>query len=176
RRLLFRSKNNVTHKMTLYKMYKGVVLTSVALYIITGLVFIGIMATNLFHKVNTGNQTEVTATVLDSEDEINRIVYRGIKYNTYELLLAYQDEEGEEHLTKKAMSSTTYKKYDSEDTLPLTYRNNNVYDTFISIRDSSEMIGSFLTIETTMLGFYIVTLIVIIRVWRKRKRNYQEEG
>lgn len=177
---LFRStkffKNNAAHKRTLYKMYKGVVFTSVALYIITGLVFIGIMATNLFHKINTGNQTEVTATVLDSEDEVNRIVYRGIKYNTYELLLAYQDEEGEEHLTKKAMSSTTYKKYNTEETLPLTYRNNNVYDTFISTRDGSEMIGAFLTIETTMLGFYIVTLIVIIRVWRKRKRNYQEEG
>lgn len=52
------------------------------------------MATNLFHAVNTWNQTEVTPTVLDGEDEINRIPYRAIKYNTYEFVLAYEDKEG----------------------------------------------------------------------------------
>src|SRR5690625_725256 len=148
---LFRStkffKNHVTHKRKFYKIHNSVVLITVALYILTGLVFVGIMATNLFHKFNTGNQIEVTATVLDSEDEVNLIVYKNIKYNTYELLLAYQDEEGEEHLTKKAVSSTSYEKYKSEGSLLLRYRNNNVHDTFIATGDGSEMIGAFLTIE-----------------------------
>src|SRR5699024_8933179 len=81
-------KNNVTHKRTLYKMYKGVVLTSVALYIITVLVFISFMATSCFHKGNTHDEKVVTAVVLDSEDEINRLVYRAINDDTHVLVLA----------------------------------------------------------------------------------------
>lgn len=35
----------------------------------------------------------------------------------------------EEHITNKAVSGATYEKYESEETDPRSYRNNNVYDT-----------------------------------------------
>lgn len=169
-------KDSVSRKNKLHKIFKGVIITLVTFYIITGLVFAGIMTTNLFNEVNKGNQTEVTATVLHSEDEINQLVYRGVKYNTYELILVYQDKEGEEYITKKAVSSTTYKKYESEETIPLRYRNNNVHDTFVGKKDSSEVVSAFLSIETIMIGFYIATVVFIIRTWRKRKRKQQDKG
>lgn len=169
-------KNKVTRKNKLLKMIKGVTLALLYLYFITGLVFIGIVATNLFHKVNKSNQTEVTAIVLDSEDEENLIPYRAIRYSSYELLLAYQDKEGEQHITNRAVSSATYNKYNPGDSIKLRYRNNNVYDTFIVTEDTDEIISPFFSMQTFMLGFYIATVFVIIRAWRKRKRKQLEEG
>src|SRR5699024_5035211 len=69
-------KKRVTRKSKLNKMINGISVTLLAVFIITGLVFIGVVSTNLFYKLNKSNHTEVTATILESEDEVNHIPYR----------------------------------------------------------------------------------------------------
>src|SRR5699024_6095021 len=110
---------NAKRQKIIDKILKGVLKILLGLYIITGLVFTGIMVVNFFHSINSWNQTEVTATVLDGEEERNIIPYRATTYHTYEFFLMYQDKDGEKHITNKDVSNATYDKYESEETLRL---------------------------------------------------------
>ena len=165
---------NAKRQKIIDKILKGVLKTLLGLYIITGVVFTGIMAVNFFHSINSWNQTEVTATVVDGEEERNIIPYRATTYHTYEFFLMYQDKEGEKHITNKDVSNARYDKYESEETLPLSYRNNNVHDTFIANKDIGEFLTPFFRIESMLLVFYFATIVVIIRNWRKKKRKREK--
>jgi len=164
-------KNKMPGKEILLKIIKGATFALFYLFVITGLVLIGIVATNLFHKLNSWNKTEVEAMVLNANDEKHLIPYRAIRYNTYELLLTYQDKEREYHITNRAVSSATYDKYEPGDAITISYRNNNVYDTFIETESADEKIPVFLSIQTFLMVVYIAIVIAIIRGWRKKKRT-----
>src|SRR5699024_5665984 len=144
------------------------------LYNITGVVFTGIMAVNFFHAINSWNQTEVTATEVDGEEERNIIPYRRTTYHRYDVFLRYQYKDRVKHITNKDVSNATYDKYESEETLPLSYRNNNVHDTFIANKDIGEFLTPFFRIESMLLVFYFATIVVIIRNWRKKKRKREK--
>ena len=155
------------------KVFKTSAYAITILYILIGFIFITLTATNIIHKLNKSNQTEVTATVIGNDYE-KTDSFRGGTYTIYELLLQYQDINGDNHTTKKAVTKTTYEKYDIKETVPLLYRNNDVYDTFIVTKGSDEIWGVFFNLYTFFLGFYVISVCVIIRVWRKKKRKQQE--
>ncbi|GIN74194.1 hypothetical protein J14TS2_46690 [Bacillus sp. J14TS2] len=144
------------------------------IYVTTGFVLTVLAATNIFHKINKWNLTEVEATVWGGDYDITRS-YKGASYTTYELLLHYQDESGKDHLTKKAVTNTTYKQYDVNQAIPLLYRNNDVYDTFVFTKSINEIWPAFFNLYTFFLGFYYVSIFAMLKAWRKRKRKQVEE-
>lgn len=168
-------KRNQTCRNLLQKMVKMSIYTVLTLYILLGMIFLALTATNIFHKMNKWNQTEVTATVLGGDFNETRS-HRGASYTTYELFLRYQDQEGEDYITKKAVTGTTYNKYDINENIPLFYRNGNVYDTFIFTKSASEIWQAFLNLYTLFIGFYLVSLFAMFKAWRKKKQNQKETG
>lgn len=162
--------NSQTRKRILQRVLKISIYTFLTLYILLGLIFIALTATNIFHKMNKWDQTEVTATVLGGDFNETR-THRGASYTTYELFLRYQDQAGEDHVTKKAVSGTTYNKYGMGEPIPLIYRNNNVYDTFIVTKSVNEIWPAIFNLYTLFIGFYLVSLVAMIKAWRKKKQN-----
>lgn len=167
-------KNNKKRSNVLQKVVKVSISILLIMYVITGFVFTALTATNIFHKMNKWNLTEVEATVWGGDYNITRS-YKGASYTTYELLLQYQDESGKDHLTKKAVTGTTYNQYDVDEAIPLLYRNNDVYDTFMLTENINEIWPAFFNLYTFFLGFYFVSLFMMLKAWRRKKRKQVEE-
>ncbi|WP_339233713.1 DUF3592 domain-containing protein [Oceanobacillus sp. FSL W7-1281] len=167
-------KNKLSYKNIVQKIFMTSLLTLLGLYLLTGLILIALITTNIFHKINPWNQTEVTATVLGGDYNETRS-QRGASYTTYELFLHFQDQEGNDYITKKAVTSTTYNKYDLGESIPLIYRNNNADDTFIATKSANEIWPAFLNLYTFFIGFYLVSVFAMIRGWRKKKKRQQEK-
>ncbi|MFS0751637.1 hypothetical protein [Oceanobacillus sp. 1P07AA] len=166
-------KNNHTRKEQIKRILKISGYSLLTAYIILGMIFVILTAINIFNKMNEWNQTEVTATVIDGDFNETRS-HKGASYTTYELFLHYQDREGRDYITKKAVTGTTYNEYRLEENIPLIYRNNNVHDTFISTESVNEIWPAFLNLFTIFLGFYIVSLFAMYKAWRKMKKNKKE--
>src|SRR5690625_2749406 len=168
-------KNNQTRTRLLQKTLKISIYTILTLYILLGMIFIALIATNISHKMNKWNQTEVEATVLGGDFNETRS-HRGASYTTYELFFHYQDQGEEDYMTKKADACTTYRKY-NKGIIPLIYRNSNVYDTFILTKSANEIWPAFFNLYTFFIGFYLVSLFAMFKAWRKRnnKQENQEE-
>ncbi|GAA0336398.1 hypothetical protein GCM10008931_29990 [Oceanobacillus oncorhynchi subsp. oncorhynchi] len=167
-------KNKLSYKNIVQKIFMTSLLTLLGLYLLTGLILIALITTNIFHKINSWNQTEVTATVLGGDYNETRS-QRGASYTTYELFLHFQDQEGNDYITKKAVTGTTYNKYDLDESIPLIYRNNNADDTFIATKSANEIWPAFLNLYTFFIGFYLVSVFAMIRGWRKKKKRQQEK-
>ncbi|GIO24697.1 hypothetical protein [Oceanobacillus sp. J11TS1] len=167
-------KNKPSYKNIVQKVFMTSLLTLLGIYILTGLILVTLITTNIFNKVNTWNQTVVTASVLGGDYNETRS-QRGASYTTYELFLHFQDQEGKDYITKKAVTGTTYNKYDLDESIPLIYRNNNVYDTFIDTKSANEIWPAFLNLYTILIGFYLISVFAMIRGWRKKKKLQQEE-
>ena len=164
-----RKLKNVLHTILKVSIY-GIL----TIYILTGMVFTALTATNIFHKLNQWNLTEVKATVL-GEDYNETRTQRGASYTTYELFLLYEDEKGKDYITKKAVTGTTYNKYAIEEAIPLLYRNNDVHDTFVLTKDTNEIWPAFLNLYTFFIGFYFVSLFAMIKAWRKKKNKQSDQ-
>lgn len=167
-------KNKLAYKNIVQKIFMTSLLTLLGLYLLTGLILIALITTNIFHKINPWNQTEVTATVLGGDYNETRS-QRGASYTTYELFLHFQDQEGNDYITKKAVTGTTYNKYDLGESIPLIYRNNNADDTFIATKSANEIWPAFLNLYTFFIGFYLFSVFAMIRGWRKKKKRQQEK-
>ena len=152
------------------RMLKAIVL---ATYISIGAYFVTMTATNAFNKLNKINQTEVIATLLD-RDLLEIRTQRGASYTTYELFLGYQDQEGNDYVTKKAVTRPTYYKYAFKESMPLTYRNNNMYDTFVSVEGTDEVLPAYFNLYTIFMGLYIFSLLIMFKAWRNKKNNKKE--
>ncbi|MCT1902707.1 hypothetical protein [Oceanobacillus sojae] len=166
-------KNNQLYQKIVQRLYKISIYTMLTLYLLIGTTFVALTATNIFHKLNTWNQTEVTATILGGDFNEVR-TQKGASYTTYELFLRYQDKQGEDYITRKAVTGTTYSKYKIEEPIPLIYRNNNVYDTFVLTESAKEIWPAFINLYTIFIGIYIFSLFAMIRSWRKKKRKQNE--
>jgi len=175
---LLKSTSFIKNRTILYRglnmTAKGTLFTILTIYILTGLVFTTLTATNIVHKLSAWNLTEAEATVLGGDWNETRS-NRGASYTTYELFLEYADENGEDHITKKAVTGETYNKYLSDDTLPILYRNNKVDDTFIKTKNINEILPAFLNLYTFFIGFYFATIFAMIKAWRKKKRKEAEQ-
>src|SRR5699024_5262690 len=147
---------NKKRKEILHAIIKVNVYGLITIYITAGIIFTVLTATNVFHKMNKWNQTEVEATVLGGDFNRTRS-YRGSSYTTYELFLLYQGEEGI-NITKKAVTGNTYNKYGIEETIPLVYRNNNEYDTFIQTKHVDEILPAFINLYIFFIAFYLISL------------------
>lgn len=167
-------KNNKRRTNVLQRIVKVSLAILLIVYVMTGLVFTALTATNIFHKMNKWNLTEVEATVWGGDYEVTRS-HKGASYTTYELFLQYQDESGKDHLTKKAVTGTTYNQYDVDEAVPLLYRHNDVYDTFVSTKNANEIWPAFFNLYTIFLGFYYVSLFAMLKASRKRKRKQPDE-
>src|SRR5690625_3149684 len=160
-----KKRKNILHKMTKVNLY-GVL----AIYIAVGMTFTALTATNMVHKLNKWNQTEIEATVLGGDSHRTRS-QRGSSYTTYELFLLYQDQEGINHITKKAVTGNTYNAYDTEESIPLVYRNTNEYDTFIQTKHVNEIWPAFINLYVCFIAVYLISLFFIVKAWRKKGIN-----
>src|SRR5699024_4956525 len=150
----------------LYHINKVNFLGVLIIFIIIGMAFTVLVATNAFHKLNTWNQITVEGTIIGGDYNETR-GSRGASYTTYELFIRYEGPQGNDLITKKAVTENTYKKYDVDKTIPLAYRQNNEYDTFISVKDFGEIWQAFVNLMMLFLSFYFIAMFFIIKAWRK---------
>lgn len=144
------------------------------IYLLAGLIMLSLVAVNAFHKVNKFNLTEAEAIVLGGDWERTRS-HRGGAYTKYELFLLYKDDNNEMHISKKAVTKATYIAYDQGESIPIYYRNNNVYDTFVQAQSMKEVWPAFVNLITILLGIYVGSIIAIVRKWIKKRKREEEE-
>lgn|SRR5699024_2569344 len=153
---------------------KSVVYILFSIYLIVGIVMLFLVGINTFNKVNKLNLTKTEAVVLGGDwDQIRS--HRGGSYSTYELFLMYEDNKEEVHITKKAVTRTTYNNYEQLDKVTLYYRNSNEYDTFIQVKSMKEFVFAFVNMFTIILALYIFSIIYIIRHKRKKRITKHDE-
>src|SRR5699024_10006827 len=126
------------------------------------------VATNAIQKLNAWNQITVEGTIIVGDYNEPRGC-RGASYTTYELVIRYEGPRDNDLITKKAVTENTYKKYDVDKTIPLAYRQNNEYDTFISVKDFGEIWQAFVNLMMLFLSFYFIAMFFIIKAWRKER-------
>lgn len=80
--------------------------TLLGLLFVVGTVFAALTLNNLFHKINTLNQTEVEGVVLTGD--YNRSGSGRYTQTDYELFIYYQDRQANDYITKKAVTRQTY--------------------------------------------------------------------
>jgi|SRR5699024_9816206 len=161
-------------RRTIMFTFLGSVTAILTIYLIAGFIMTSLLATNVFNKLNKFNLTETEAIVLGGDWNRTRS-HRGGSYTTYELFLLYSDEENELYVTKKAVTGPTYEAYDVDDEITLFYRNNNVNDTFVQAESFEEIWPAFVNMFTFFIGLYLVSVFFIIRHWRKKYRNNDNE-
>lgn len=160
---------NILHQLIKINMYGFL-----TIYIVVGMLFTVLTATNVFHKLNKWNQTVGEATVLGGDFHQTRS-QRGASYTTYELFLLYQDKEGTNYITKKAVTGNTYNTYNSKEAVPLIYRNNNEYDTFIQTKHVNEVWPAFMNLYIFFITFYLISFFFLIKAWRKKKHKQSQQ-
>lgn len=142
------------------------------LFIVVGTIFAALTLNNLFHKINTLNQTEVEGLVLTGD--YNRSGTGRYMHMEYELFIYYQDNEANEYITKKAVTRQTYSLYNQEDPIKLAYRNSNPHDIFIVTIESKEVLGAFTHIFSVIMGLYFILVFLILRKFMKKRRESNE--
>lgn len=167
-----KKRNKLSHVMK--KAFKTTVTGILTIYLVAGFIMTSLVAVNIFHKLNKLNLTETDAIVLGGDwDRIRS--NRGGSYTTYELLLLYSNDEDQVYVTKKAVTGPTYDAYDQGETVPLFYRNNNEYDTFVKAESIEEVVFAFVNVFTLIIGGYLVSVFYLIRHWRKKRKNKHEQ-
>lgn len=159
---------NVVEKITMTFLYM-----ILGLFIVVGTVFAALTINNLFHKVNTSNQTVVEGIVLTGD--YNRSGTGRHMHTEYELFIYYLDNQANEYITRKAVTRQTYASYEQEEPIEIAYRNSNPADIFVVTKDSKEVIGAFTHIFAIMIGLYFVLLFFIVRKFVKKRRESNEE-
>lgn len=150
---------------TIFKSGEIAILVSLLL---AGLVMTILVVTNVYHKLDKSNLIEAEATVLAKDRSYTRSP-RG-SFSTYELLLLYSDREDRAQVTKKAVTRTTFKAYDSKDELTLFYRKNNVDDTFIQAESFNEVWPALVSLFTLIISLYFVSAYFILRAWHRERQ------
>lgn len=153
------------------KLITGSTYIPLSLLFIIGAIFTAITFNNVFHKVNTFNQTKVEGIVLSGE--YNKTGSGRRTQTDYELFIYYEDTEGNDYITKKAVTGETYGLYDVEDPIKIAYRNNNPHDIFIRTNKVNEVIGAFTHIYAIVIGLYLVAvgafIVGFIKKYRRKK-------
>lgn len=124
-----------------------------------------IVAKNAVYKVMPLGKTNVVAEVIDHEKD-RAISPRHVIY-TYTLTYKYADKDGKTYKTKKNVSSATYNMYKNSKLIPIMYRNNLPYDTFIDNRTIGEYFSPFLNIVPVL--FFVVGYLVYFLIQRYLK-------
>ncbi|HLQ73167.1 MAG TPA: hypothetical protein VK125_02985 [Bacillota bacterium] len=155
--------------------FRSTLITIVATYLLTGFIFMSLVGVNLFHKFNVFNLTEATTIPYDDVSTTYRS-HRGTGYTTDELFVYYIDANDESHLTRKAVSSETYRKYLRGEEVTLYYRNNNVDDTFVKVESMKEVWPALINILTIIMGLYLVSVFFLIKKWRQKRQKKRENN
>src|SRR5699024_3708419 len=106
-----------------------------------------LVAKNVVYKVIPFGKTDTVAEILDHEKS-RSLNPKGPGITTYTLTYQYQDEDGESYKTKKSVSSVTYNFYKDRSFMPILYRSNAPYDTYVDNHSVSEFLSTVISIPT----------------------------
>ncbi|WP_269409910.1 hypothetical protein [Lentibacillus daqui] len=122
---------------------------------------------NVVYKVVPFGKTNAAAELLKYEKE--RIANPKVPIVTYTLTYQYTDKDGTLYKTKKNVSSATYNRYKGKRFIPIMYRKNLPYDTFIENRSMGEFISPLFSVPTFIfacVGYLVFFLIKkYVEVW-----------
>lgn len=115
---------------------------------------------NTFHKLNPSGKTSIEAEIID------RKIYRDFRHRVmasrYIITYQYTDESGNVYKTQKDVTSQTYRNYKNKTFIPIAYRNDFPYDTFIAGQTFKEFIyflfnvRNLLIVTATGLAVYFI--------------------
>lgn len=110
------------------------------------------MVKNIAYKVVPFGKTSTVAEIMHYEQDQTRSPR--VVIDTYTLTYQYEDGAGASYITRKNVSPATYNMYKDRQLIPILYRNNLPYDTFIDHRSVWEYISPFISILTFFFALF----------------------
>lgn len=121
---------------------------------------------NLFFKLIPWKQTETNAVILDAEFYKTNRRYED---SFYEYSIQFQTESGEIIHATKAVTSQTFERYQIGDVLPITYRQGQPYDLFVTNGSLSDFLSMIfyreLLVDVAVTVVFIASVYVYFRYY-----------
>lgn len=122
------------------------------------LVLASSFANNLYHKIKPYGKVLTDAEVTFKTWDIY-LDHDHLPVTKYYFTLEFLDEKNEDIEVTKEVSRSTYNKYESHDTLQISYLNNNPYQVFIQRLSFWEILSSLFTLRMQVILFPFIILL-----------------